>query len=285
MKLKFALVRAGATSLTVGLFLSVSVPAAVSAERLVKLEPYAGRLRQVAVNIAGGEHKFLFDTGGGHTLISPALAAALECRPSGRALGFRMSGERFETPVCEGVNYGIGSFAAPPETVGVYDLGALLPKELPPIDGLISLATFAGRSFALDLAGNTMIVDAALGPRSAPNQAFPCRVATGVDGADYVLFAGVERAGSRFWLEVDTGNLDLIRIAPHAATAFGLLPEGKNPQAIEFGLGRMAPSKFEARAVDLIYDGAINAQFLEQGMLIADLRRKPSCRWVPHALR
>jgi hypothetical protein len=50
-------------------------------------------------------------------------------------------------------------------------------------------------------------------------------------------------------------------------------------------LGNADAEKAEARVIDLIYDGAINASFLESGVLIADLRRMPSCRWVPHGPR
>ena len=64
-----------------------------AAAQSIKLEPYAGKLRQISVRVADKDYKFLFDTGGGHTLISPDIAAAVGCKPSGRMLGFRMNGD------------------------------------------------------------------------------------------------------------------------------------------------------------------------------------------------
>jgi hypothetical protein len=259
-----------------GLFLIWPL-AAASGETTLSLERYAGKLRQVTVQIAGGDHKFLFDTGGGHTLISPAIAAALGCQPTGRIVGHRMNGDKFETPKCANVSYSIGSFVSQGETVGVFDLMSMLPKELPPLDGVISLASVQGRSLALDLGANKLIVDANR-PASA-GQPFPCRVATGGDGADYTLFAGVVRAGAVFWFEVDSGNLDAIRIAPHAARYFGL--EGsEQARTIDLALGDGRSVQVEAHVVDMLYDGAISAAFLEQGVLYADLRQHPRCAWM-----
>ena len=112
----------------------------VAAEQRLALEPYAGKLRQIRVDIAGAGRRFLFDTGGGHTLISPSVAAAIGCAPQGRVVGYRMSGEKFETPICPDVVFKIGEYQPDSETVGVFDLMAFLPKELPPVDGTASAA-------------------------------------------------------------------------------------------------------------------------------------------------
>jgi hypothetical protein len=171
---------------------------AARAETVIVLEPYVGKLRQVGVRIADSDHKFLFDAAGGRTLISPALASALGCRPEGRTVGHRNNGEPFATAKCMNVTLSIGQVALKNEVVGVYDLTAMLPKEFPAVGGLISLKSFDGRTIALDLGANTLIVDGAAGGRALP---FRCRAATGADGADLSLFALVERAGAEFWFE------------------------------------------------------------------------------------
>lgn len=90
------------------------------------------------------------------------------------------------------------------------------------------------------------------------------------------------RAGRAFWFEIDSGNLDAVRIAPHAAPSFGLSPGTQEPATIELSLGRAPAVRIDARVADIIYDGALNAQFLEQGTLSADLGTRPLCRWRPH---
>lgn len=247
------------------------------ADKAVRLEPYVGKLKQVGVNIAGAEHRFLFDTGGGYTLISPRIAQAVGCTPTGRIAGFRMSGEKLETPLCANVQYSIASSLSRAETVGIFDLMTLLPEDLPRLDGVISLLSFEGRRIALDLAANRVVLDAT--PKGTP---FPCRAATGLDGSNYVLFAAIERAGRTFWFEIDSGNLDAVRIAPHAALVFGLSPSVGEPTTIELSLGRAPAARIDARVADIIYDGALNARFLEQGVLHGDLGARPLCRWQPH---
>jgi hypothetical protein len=156
----------------------------------------------------------------------------------------------------------------------------MLPKDFPQLDGVISLASFAGRSLALDLGADKVIVDSNV--RTLPGQPFRCRVATGNDGADYTLFAGVPRAGSEFWFEVDSGNLDALRFAPHAAPYFGLDAKASGVLAIDFALGDGRSVRTDAHVVDMIHDGALSAAFLEHGILFADLRQRPRCSWLLH---
>ncbi len=249
------------------------------AEAVVPLETYVGKLKQVRVTIAGGERQFLFDTGGGYTLISPAIAQALGCVPSGRIAGFRMTGERFDTPLCRRVRFSIGTLTSQTETAGVFDLMALLPKELPRLDGVISLASFQGRRIALDLAAGKLSVAA-----RPKGHNFSCRAASGLDGSGYVLFAAVERAGSEYWFEVDSGNVDVVRLAPHVAPAFGLDSNSQETKQIDFSLGGAPAVRVGARVAEILYDGVIGAEYLGHGTLYADLGGRVSCSWQPHPL-
>jgi hypothetical protein len=61
---------------------------------VVDLVPYAGRLLTVRAVAGVDTLRLLFDTGGGRTLLVPDVAHRLGCIPSGRVVGFRMSGER-----------------------------------------------------------------------------------------------------------------------------------------------------------------------------------------------
>lgn len=249
------------------------------ADDSIPLDRYAGALRKVTVTIAGADREFLFDTGGGYSLISPGLAQAIRCRPSGRILGFRSTGERFETPLCEHVRLSIGVHS-PTETVGVFDLMRLLPKGLPRLAGVISLQSFKGQTIGLDLADGKLRLGTA-----ANGHPFKCRAATGLDGSNYVLFASVERAGAQFWFEIDSGNVDAVRIAPHAAVAFGVDPASRAIFPIDLALGKSASVRVDARITGMLYDGMLSARFLEHGTLFASLSQNPLCRWQPHSKR
>ena len=106
---------------------------------VVPLAPWAGLLRSVTVTVDGTAHPFVFDTGGGETVITPEVAAAVGCTPYGRSIGFRMSGERVEFEYCDNVALRLGQVALAREPVGVYDLKSILPVGLPRADGVLSL--------------------------------------------------------------------------------------------------------------------------------------------------
>src|SRR5687768_2932231 len=91
------LVAAALTALTA----LAAAPAA--AQDTIPLRPLWGRLKTVRVHVAGDSLDFLFDTGGSVTLVSPAVAARLGCVPTGRQLGFRMTGEKLAGPYCPAV--------------------------------------------------------------------------------------------------------------------------------------------------------------------------------------
>lgn len=108
----------------------------------IPLAIYAGLLRQTTVSVAGPAHPFIFDTGGGETLIGPGIASAIGCQPYGRAIGFRSSGEQVRFAYCDDVVLRIGDVSIEHDRVGVFDLQALLPAGLPPADGVVSLRSF-----------------------------------------------------------------------------------------------------------------------------------------------
>ena len=107
----------------------------------VPLSPWAGVLRSVTVMVDGTAHPFIFDTGGGETVITPEVAMAVGCTPYGRGVGFRMSGERVEFEYCDNVALRLGQVALAREPVGVFDLKSILPAGLPRADGALNSAS------------------------------------------------------------------------------------------------------------------------------------------------
>src|SRR5215510_321139 len=74
------------------------------------LAPYAGPLRTVTAKIWSIEARFLFDTGGGGTVLSTATARALGLEPFGRSTGFRHDGERVDGTRAGPVELALGAF-------------------------------------------------------------------------------------------------------------------------------------------------------------------------------
>ncbi len=57
---------------------------------IATLDDYVAGLVTIDVTINGETMPFLFDTGGGATLVTPEFAAAIGCEPWGRWVGYRM---------------------------------------------------------------------------------------------------------------------------------------------------------------------------------------------------
>lgn len=246
--------------------------AATVGDARIGLEPYMGRLRTVRVRAANREWNLLFDTGGGVTIVSPAAAEAMRCLPRGRLTGHRMSGEAISMPTCAPGALEIDGWMAPPQTLAIFDIMSLLPSDWPRIDGVVSLRSFTDRLVTLDLAVNTLVVH---GERTTAGEDLPSvgtripgRIATGPSGGELLVFAGVVTGADTLWLLVDSGNLDVVPLAPHAARLLGM-PDtvGAEDARLSLPLAPAEPSVVHARVRELILDGALNAAWLEQGRL------------------
>ena len=87
---------------------------------------------QDAPGVVGADTgRFLFDTGGGASLVTPQLARSLGCSPAGRSVGFRMSGRAGGVRLLSRRHPGLRRPVIPHEPVGVFDLMALLPEACP----------------------------------------------------------------------------------------------------------------------------------------------------------
>jgi hypothetical protein len=265
------------------------VPAAAPppAERAdLALRPYAGRLRALDVTIGGAALPFLFDTGGGITLLTPATAAAAGCTPWGRLTGFRMSGERLDVPRCGPVPVSAGGARASPESA-VLDLMALLPPGLPALGGVASLQTFEGRTVTLDLGGNRLAVEPPGSAERAAHGMSPLavRAQREMGGAGLSLFLAVDGRRGPLWFLVDSGNLEGVLVAPHALEdladpdALAALRAG-GAADLTLPIGGLGPARVRARSRDLVYDGAIGAELLERMVVVVDLERvRAWARW------
>jgi len=270
--------RAAVAALAALLFgCAVSPPETRSAVHVVSLHPYAGKLRYIESS-SPARARLLFDTAGGLTLFSPAIASAAECHPYTKLTSLRMSGERLEVDGCGPSRLAIDTLKLQPEA-GVFDLMALLPKELPRIDGLVSLQTFADHVVTIDLARNTLEVAGAVDRKRLHSmRAIPIRFSRSFAGAGLDVFVRIQGTRGPLWFELDSGNLDSVRISKHVLDQLGLatlqtesLQQG-NAANIALNIEGLGPVTVEARGADIIYDGALNAVFLESAVFVLDLK-------------
>ncbi len=261
------------------LFLLVLVTIVAQAQLVIPLKKYAGKLKYVDVSMGGKNYKFLFDSGGGQTIISPALAQALGKVPYGRSVGFRMSGEKVEFEKCDSVSLTIaGQVFSHPE-IAVWDIMSVLPKELPPIDGLISLKTFANDVLTIDLPNNQLIVETKKSYRKKIKimQLLNSRFPTGLEGSELSLFLGIPHSGKTWWFLFDTANLDRVTLAPTTAKAWNL-KLNDNDERQELGnLDFILASKTltaPAAVRSIIYDGALSYELISQAVYTVSFPEK-----------
>lgn len=235
----------------------------------VSLDPYVGKLRTARMEIGGRPVTMLFDTGAGHSLITPQLAAQLHCTPFGAVNGRRMTGEMVVFQRCPDASFRIGPISGRRE-FAVFDLSAILPAGLPPVDGVIGLDVFESRPVTISpgLSGLSFPDSrtiARLGPASR------IRIAREGSGAGLTVFAPAATPSGTAWLLIDSGNLAGVKVHPWVASAFGglqQLPPAKASLMVQ-GAGSI---ELNASMVEqIIYDGALDASFLSNYAITLDL--------------
>lgn len=248
----------------------VGSTAATARPHEIPLRTYAhGPLREVSVVIGADTLNFLFDTGGGVTVISPAIAERIGCAPLGRSHGYRMTGESIETPVCADVPLQVAGVDVRGE-VSVLDMMKILGPKAPHVDGMISLRTFAGRALTLDLASNRLVLEttASLARRFAAMTEVPMRLATGLAGGELDVFVGVPAGDARLWLLWDSGNQGPTFLGANAAKLLGVEPGPGREHTIRIGSREvLAPVLVK----EIIHDGVLNARLVERAVWTLDL--------------
>lgn len=242
----------------------------------VRLHPYFRDLRTVRAIVGDDTLLLLLDTGGGETLITPEVATSLGCRPHGRSVGHRMSGEPVLFSYCDSVRMSIDGASLRLAPIGVFDLNALLPPELPRLDGVLALDAFRGTVLTVDWAGDSVV---AHGPSAADAAVaatgIPVRFATGSDGASLTALVEVQGRRGPLWLLLDSGNLRGTLLDEHVLRDSLLdVVDGRADLRI---VGRSSwPTTITS--APLILDGALGTDFLRRGPVTVDLRAALSLR-------
>jgi hypothetical protein len=214
----------------------------------------------------------LFDTGAGITSVTPEFAARIGCTPSGAVTGFRMHGERVEFQRCAQVELTVGRHRSNSE-IGVFDLGAVLPEELPRLDGIIGLDAFRGRTISIlsDLSGLRVESRGSAARATRGLTTARVRLANEAGGAGVSVFVPARTPSVDAWLLLDSGNLRGVLLHPWVFEALGgsgasheIMLEVEGVRGIQ-----VAPETSR----ELIYDGAVGASFMRDYSLTIDLQR------------
>lgn len=216
---------------------------------------------------------YLFDTGGGITVISPRDSALLGCTPGGRGFGVRLTGEVLSGHNCANVMLGVGPLEVTSDA-GVMDLAAMLGPRARAVRGMIGLNSFAGHALTLDLAHDRMVLEttASLAERARHMTPVPMRIATGEHGGQLTVYVGLRaRNGAMLWMEWDSENNASTLVSPQALALLGGDSSSRMTDLtvmIAPGVDVVVPMMTKA---NMIHDGVLSAAFMERAEWTADL--------------
>jgi hypothetical protein len=238
----------------------------------IALEPYLGAQAVLHATVGGQPGMFMFDTGEGVSCFSPAFAAKIGCKPWGRITGFRMSGERLDNPHCDNITFEVWGQSLVAPVISTLDIMEFLGPDVPPVDGVVGLDLFAGRTITI-IPRKAIIIESrgSLAARVATARELPIRIVRDVEGIALAVDGAVRTPEGLAWMELDTGNGGSLVVANHIAPLIGLRADISTPEPGHFDLTNGITVEGATRTRDLIMDGNIGAQFLNNWILTLDL--------------
>ena len=141
--------------------LALCQPVTVHSARPIKrlpLEVFQGKQFTLKAVVGGRVRTFLFDTGEGVTMISPAVAHDVGCEPCGDVTAFRMTGQRLDLPRCDNVVFSLAGKPHTAPTTIVYDLGKV-DADAAVLDGAVGLDLFADRVITIRFASREVVIE------------------------------------------------------------------------------------------------------------------------------
>jgi hypothetical protein len=236
-----------------------------------------GKTPTVEVIVGGKKRTFYFDSGGGLSGISPALAKEIACPPLGEMTGYNAGGVKFSGPRCEDITLNIGGFTVTRD-VGVFDPNQFFPDAKGQLDGSIALDAFDGHALTMDLAGNRLIVETekSLQARTRRMSLLTARLSREIGGATLDIFIAASTPNGRIWMLADTGNTNKMLFTPSAQKQLGINFDGEKGEKIikpvKINLINLGEVEMDSRERVMIYDGMLNYDLLAKMILTADFR-------------
>jgi hypothetical protein len=267
-----ALHRSALRGLTLILLLSFHIFAeASSAPETIKLERFRKALWTVQVTLNGKTGNFLFDSGGGQTVVTDAFAAGLNCKFWGRSTGYNMFGKRGDAAHCDDVSAKAGNVELTPVSITKFDFGDQFPGDKAP-DGILSLDAFDGKIVTIDQQARMLIIETpdSLAARIKPLRELPLRVSRECSARCLSVFLGVKTSQGPTWLLLDSGAGGVSLIAKEYAGVFGLDPDAKN-QTLKFDIAPGVSVDSPVMVTDMIMDGNLGQPFMSRNLITLDL--------------
>ena len=255
--------------------LAVSGSAMAAEPVVLKIEPWR-RAVAICAEVGGKERLFQFDTGGGITIISPALAKELGCEKGARLVGYRMTGDKLDTPRCDNVAVTIGGHRLICRSAGVYETGQLAAKEAAgTVDGLIALDIFAGRTVMLDFAGGRMILETPESARArmAKGTELPARLEKDISGRATAVYIDVPSKIGTLEFELDSGNGGTILVGKTLRLPRSVSTLTRDPVRGKIDLGPGIAAEGVIFPAGITLDGNLGMPFLKDYLVTLDLDR------------
>lgn len=260
--------------LLVATLLQGAAPLPPRPEAVLKLEPYR---RGVAAHvvIAGKPRLFLFDTGGGISVVSPEVARESGCTQFGTLVGLRMTGDKLEMPRCDHVALAWNGTPLTSPHAGIFDVAPLLAPDAPPMDGMLALDIFAGRTITLDFAGGALTIEtpASAAARIQGAVAIPARLAREIGGRSLAVYIDVPSPKGPLSFELDSGNGGTLLVSKQFAGDLGLDPNAAGPKEGAITVAPGIVAKGFVMTPDLAIDGNLGMPFLKNWIVTLDLAK------------
>jgi hypothetical protein len=174
---------------------------------------------------------------------------------------------------CDDLHFQVDGHPLTAPVAGVMQVAPLLAKDAEPIEGLLALDAFAGRTITIDFAGGKLYVES---PESAARRIvgareLPVRLAREAQGVALAVNVEVPTAQGIVRFELDSGNGGTLLVSRAYAALFGLDPEARDPRP---GTIPLAPG-IEAHGLvfvkDMNIDGNLGMPFLKDWVVTLDL--------------
>lgn len=254
----------------VGVVLACHAAPAIAAEPIAKLQLESYRKGVAArVEVGGKQRLFQLDTAGGLTVISPVLAKEIGCRPWGVVTGFHMTGTKISAPRCDSLHMRWGNVPLTSPVVAVMEVGS--PDT--PIDGLLALDAFAGKTITIDFARRELVIESAASVKSRVGGAIevPAHLAREIGGIALSVFIEAPTSKGPVRLELDSGNGGTILVSRALLELLGLQDRGDKAQQGRFTIAPGVDASGLIFSPDLVIDGNLGMPFLKDWVVIMDL--------------
>ncbi len=244
----------------------------------IKLEHDAlGKAPTINVQIGKKIYPFLFDTGGGITTISPAIAKEIGCEPFGQITGFNAGGTRLDFKRCDNVEMKLGNFQTRVNT-GIFEIMHFFSPETKEIGGTISLQTFENKIITIDLSGNllTLETEKSFAERIKDMKPLESRIGSQGGGGIIDIFVAANTPKGKIWMEFDTGNFSALQFSPHAQEMLGINFDAPNrakmSKSVKLDLIGLGEIEMPGRERVMIYDGMLNYETISKMIVTIDIK-------------